>query len=97
MAHLYTPCPWLFTILFFTLELDILMHVRRTGRARELMWLPVIFALRANIHIQFVDGLMVLGLALAQAVAARWRSAIETLMQPMRIVGALLACGLARW
>ncbi len=71
MAHLYTPRPWLFTILFFIVELDIVMQVRRTGRIRELLWLPVVFALWANIHIQFIDGLVVLALAAAESVVAR--------------------------
>ena len=71
MGHLFTPRPWLFTILFFVLEIDILMCVRRTGRLRELAWLPLIFAFWSNIHIQFIDGLVVLGLALVEAVVAR--------------------------
>jgi hypothetical protein len=72
LSRLFTPRPWLFTILFFVLELDILMHARKTGKTRELLWLPVIFALWANIHIQFIDGLAVLGLALAEALGSRF-------------------------
>jgi hypothetical protein len=74
MGHLYTPRPWLFTILFFTLELDILLRVRRSGSSRLLLWLPLLFALWANIHIQFVYGLFILGLAMAEALAKRrWK------------------------
>ncbi len=51
LSRLSTPRPWLFTILFFALEMNILMHVRRTGKSRELLWLPVLFALWANVHI----------------------------------------------
>ncbi len=69
LQHLYTPRPWMFSILFFVLEVDILMHARRTGRVRELAWLPLIFALWSNIHIQFVDGLLVLGLAAAESLS----------------------------
>jgi len=72
LGHLFTPRPWLFTILFFVLEIDILMHARKTGRKRELLWLPVIFALWSNIHIQFIDGLLVLGLAVAESIATHW-------------------------
>ncbi|MBV8632386.1 MAG: hypothetical protein JOZ83_15765 [Silvibacterium sp.] len=72
LSRLYTPRPWLFTILFFILEIDILMHARRTGESRRLLWLPPLFALWANIHIQFIDGLMVLGLAACEPVLARW-------------------------
>jgi hypothetical protein len=78
LGRLYTPRPWMFTILFFVLEVDILMHARKTGRIRELAWLPLIFALWSNLHIQFVDGLLVLGLAAAEAVAAPWWFAART-------------------
>jgi hypothetical protein len=95
MGHLLTPRPWQFTILFFVLELDILMHARRTGRLRELAWLPLIFALWANVHIQFIDGLLVLGLALMESVLARWWSAARTRVAPewlgAAFVGSLLA------
>ena len=82
MAHLYTPRPWMFTFLFFILEMDILMQARRTGRVRELLWLPAIFALWANVHIEFVDGLFVLGLASADWLIASWRPADETGQRP---------------
>lgn len=95
MAHLYTPRPWLFTILFFTLETDILMQARKTGRLRELLWLPVIFALWANLHIEFVDGLFVLGLAWAETLAARFGLGDKTRAQPnwmgLALAGSLLA------
>ncbi|HTV81414.1 MAG TPA: hypothetical protein VME18_02095 [Acidobacteriaceae bacterium] len=68
----FTPRPWLFTILFFALELDILMQFRRTRRARILLWLPPLFALWGNIHIQFIDGLLVLGIAACEPLLARW-------------------------
>ena len=78
LGRMYTPRPWLFTILFFALELDILMQARRTGKTRELLWLPLIFAVWANLHIQFIDGLVVLGIALTESVAARWLKGVET-------------------
>ncbi len=95
LAHLYTPRPWLFTILFFTLELNILMHARRTGRLRELAFLPLIFCLWANIHIEYIDGLLVLGLAFAESIFARWWSAAETRIKPTWMGAALLASFLA--
>ena len=72
MGHLLTPRPWMFTILLFVFELDILMSSRRTGRKAALLWLPVIFAIWANTHIQLVDGLFVLGLAFAESLLSRW-------------------------
>ena len=78
MGRLYTPRPWLLTVLFFALELDILIGARPTGKTRELLWLPLIFAVWANIHIQFVNGLPVLGIALTESVVAQRWPAIET-------------------
>jgi len=72
LSRLSTPRPWLFTILFFVLEMDILMHARRRGESRELLWLPPLFALWANLHIQFVDGLLVLGIAAIEPLLQRW-------------------------
>jgi hypothetical protein len=95
VAHLYTPRPWMFTILFFILEVDILMQARRTGRTRELLWLPVIFALWSNIHIQFIDGLLVLGLALVEAVATRWGIGEKTRLRVPAMAAALAGSILA--
>jgi hypothetical protein len=72
LGRLYTPRPWLFSILFFIFEINILMQARRSGRLRELIWLPALFALWANLHIQFVVGLIVLTLALAESLLSRW-------------------------
>ena len=72
LSGILTPRPWMFSILFFVLEFDILMQARRTGKLRELLWLPVLFAVWVNIHIQFVDGLVVLGVAAVEPLAGRW-------------------------
>jgi hypothetical protein len=94
MGRLYSPRPWLFTVLFFVLEMDILMQARKTGRARELLWLPAIFALWANVHIQFIDGLLVLGLAWAETLAAQWGvTSASTRVRP-KGMGLALACSL---
>ncbi|HTX40377.1 MAG TPA: hypothetical protein VMD25_01015 [Acidobacteriaceae bacterium] len=72
MSRMYTPRPWLITIFFFALELDILLRYRSSGRTRTLFWLVPLFALWANIHIQFIDGLLVLALAAAEPLIVRW-------------------------
>jgi hypothetical protein len=95
LARLYSPRPWHFTILLFVLELDVLMYARRTGRKRELLWLPVLFALWSNLHIQFIDGLLVLALAAAESIAARWWPAARTRLGPAWIVSVSLVCLLA--
>ena len=63
MSRLWTPRPWLFTILFFIIQLNVLVSVRRSRNFRMLWILPPLFALWANLHIQFVYGLFVLGVA----------------------------------
>jgi hypothetical protein len=63
LAPLFSERPWLFTICFTILTLDVVLDVR-AGRASRGMWLlPIVFVLWANLHIQFVYGLMLLGLA----------------------------------
>ncbi len=95
LTGLYTPRPWLFTIFFFVVEIDILLHARRTGESRELLFLPFLFALWANLHIQFIDGLLVLGIAVGEAVVARWWPATRTRLQMRWIAPIFLACLLA--
>ena len=95
LGRLYTPRPWLFTILLFTLEIDILMHARKTGRTHELAWLPLIFAVWANVHIQFVVGLVVLALALGEAVYARSSKGVQARVSAAWLGGALAASALA--
>lgn len=66
-AALYTmtvvigPRPGMLSVLFVILTFDILLSARRTGRAGKLWLLPPMFVLWANWHIQFVDGVFVLG------------------------------------
>jgi hypothetical protein len=91
----YTPRPWWFTILFFTLELDVLMQARKTGKIRDMLWLPLLFALWANLHIEFIDGLIVLAIAVAEAVVSLWRREIRTRMRVGWLCLISLACVLA--
>jgi hypothetical protein len=56
------PLPYVFSILFFALELRLLVRSRQTGVASHLFWLPLLFVFWANLHIQFVAGLLLLGL-----------------------------------
>ena len=63
-----TPRPWLLTILFFILELHLLLHFRQSGNGRCLFWLLPLFALWANVHIQFIYGFIPLGLIVAEPV-----------------------------
>ena len=60
--------PYVFSILFFAVELQWLMRARQTGSARRLFWLPLLFVVWANLHIQFVGGLILLGFFLLALV-----------------------------
>jgi hypothetical protein len=71
LAMLFNERPWLFTVLFCTLTLDAVLDLRE-GRVGPLAWaLPAVYALWANLHIQFVYGLSLLGLACAAPVLDR--------------------------
>jgi hypothetical protein len=78
IGRLFTPRPWLLTVLFFVIELDILLGAYGEGEdrpnKRALLWLPLIFAVWANLHIQFIDGLVVLLIA---AIVPLLRSALS--------------------
>jgi hypothetical protein len=95
LAPLNMPRSWWFTIVFFVLELDILMQVRRTGKPRWLFFLPFIFALWGNFHIQFVYGLIVLLAALVEAVVAQKWTSLQTRSRPAWLLGTFIACALA--
>ncbi|HUK42495.1 MAG TPA: hypothetical protein VLX11_15685 [Candidatus Acidoferrales bacterium] len=68
LRPLMTPRPWLFTILFFSIELMIIARVRNSQDSRRLWLLPFLFFLWANIHIQFLYGLAALFLYLAELI-----------------------------
>ncbi len=55
--------PWHVTIAFTTITTAVVVKLREGTTIRRLAWLPLIFVLWANIHIQFVLGWGVLGLA----------------------------------
>jgi hypothetical protein len=61
--------PTLCSILLFAIELALLLHARTTGTSRPLLWLPLLFAIWANLDIHFVYGVLVLGLLLAAVIA----------------------------
>ena len=69
----FTPeRPWHFTIVFTVLTLHAVLRIREGASARRFAWLPLIYVLWANIHIQFVMGFALLGLAFLVSVV-EWR------------------------
>jgi hypothetical protein len=72
LVMMFTERPWLFTILFSAWTVDVILDLR-AGRGNGLVWvLPFCYALWANLHVQFVCGLMLLALACAAPVGDRW-------------------------
>ncbi|MGA9566146.1 MAG: hypothetical protein WBS19_11530 [Candidatus Korobacteraceae bacterium] len=65
-AFLFTimPRPMFFSIMLFCVVLALLFEANRSGRIERLYWLPLIFLLWANLHIQFLYGLFPVGVLL---------------------------------
>jgi hypothetical protein len=79
MMPVATPRPWLFTILFFTICLSLLLQA--CERANPWWLLPIVplMAVWANIHVQFVYGVALVGLfALQQSIPAFRHEAFST-------------------
>jgi hypothetical protein len=78
LMPLKSPRPWLFTVLFFAAELSLLWVARERNRPALLLPIVPLFALWANIHIQFVYGLALIGLfALELSLPRSLRSALS--------------------
>lgn len=98
MAPGFTPRPWLFTLLFFIIEVDLIFTARRQGEVRRLFLLPPLFIIWANVHIQFCYGLFVLGLATVEPIIAlalsrlRQETVSEKTLPLFSLSMVLLAC-----
>jgi hypothetical protein len=85
--------PWHYTIVLTTLTLHATFEMRSGASPRRFWWLIPLFALWANLHIQFVLGFGVLGLGLIATLLERWRAA-----EPVRCgawAGLIAACAAA--
>lgn len=72
LAPMFTERPWLFTVLFAILTLDVVLDLR-AGRSSRWVWLlPGVFVLWTNLHIQFIYGLLLLGLGCAAPAIDSW-------------------------
>lgn len=63
------PRPVFFSYILFCVLLTLLLAFQRTGCVQPLYWLPLVFALWANLHIQFIYGLFTLFLFIGIHVA----------------------------
>ncbi len=97
------PRPVFFSIALFCVTLALLLEANRTGRVELLYWLPLIFWVWANLHIQFIYGLFLVGLlvgtTLAQRIADSWGIApgflIPATLPALPLIGVFAACMLA--
>jgi hypothetical protein len=100
-AFLYyiMPRPVFFSMTFFTIVLALLLEANRAGRIQPLYWLPPLFLLWANLHIQFIYGLFLVGLFvsvnIAQRLAAHWQIAPGFVLPPTLPAGPLVAISAA--
>ncbi len=102
LAYLFSlmPRPVFVTMILFTIVLALLLEAQRTGRMQLLWWLPLLFVLWANIHIQFIYGLFVVGLFMGINLLQRlasWVGIQLAFLQPptlplSELMGILFAC-----
>lgn len=88
------PRPMFFSMIFLPIVLTLILEAHRSGSVRPLYWLPLVFVLWANFHIQFIYGLIVVGLYvgvnLLRPVLARWKFAQSFVTGPTLPPGGLL-------
>ena len=89
------PRPVFLSIVLFTVTLTLILNAQRTGRVQTLYWLPLIFLCWANLHIQFIYGLflvgLLLGVNLVERGAARFGIGSTVLQSPTLPAGPLAA------
>jgi len=56
------PRPVFLSMILFMVTLTLILEAQRTARVELLYWLPLVFLIWANCHIQFVYGIFVVGL-----------------------------------
>jgi hypothetical protein len=72
MSYVIGPRPGMVTILFTIIELDIVLTVRRTGASKKLWLIPLFMLVWVNWHIQFVYGLLLLGVFAVEPLLSEW-------------------------
>ncbi len=97
------PRPVFFSQIFYCITLALLLDAHRNSRIRLLYWLPALFFVWANVHIQFIYGLFAVGLFVGvnilQRVLAHYKFSPDWLEAPALPVKPLLGifalCALA--
>ena len=68
------PRPAFFSMMFLAITVTLLLEARRRSRHQVLYWLPPLFLVWANVHIQFIYGLFIVALFVAINVVQEWAS-----------------------
>jgi hypothetical protein len=103
LSRLCTPRPWLLTILFFAITLEVVLLLREGRQYRWFWLLPAIYVIWANVHIQFVYGLALLGLACVAPLIDRFGEPVIGTRSPMpwgspqckKLIGLTAVCAVA--
>jgi hypothetical protein len=82
MHHCMGLRPMLTSILMFTAEIGLIVEARKRGNVGLLFLMPFLFLIWANLHIQFIYGLFVLGLLLTVCIVRtilpkNWSASLE--------------------
>lgn len=85
-----TPRPFFFSIALFAVTLTLLLEAGRGADLKKLYWLPLIFFVWANLHIQFIYGLFLVGLFMSVSLARTLLSALARVAPP-RVARTLLS------
>ena len=72
MSWVFPPRPGAISVFFFVLELYLILSAKRRSDTRRLWLLPVLFAVWANLHVEFVTGLFLLGVLCLEPFAQRF-------------------------
>jgi hypothetical protein len=85
------PRPVFITAILFSFTLMLLLEAQRSGNIRLLYWLPLIFLIWANCHIQFFYGIATVGLF--AGINLLQRILISLRRAPDSLVGSTLPAG----
>jgi hypothetical protein len=97
------PRPVFFSMVLFATTLTLILEAQRSNRVQHLYWLPLIFLLWANLHIQFVYGLFTLALfaginllqRLVMSLGTHPRALLAPTLPLARVLAVVACCGLA--
>jgi len=88
-----TPRPFFFSIALFAVTLTLLLEVNRSIDVKKLYWLPPMFWIWANLHIQFIYGLFLVGLFSGLCVARTLLSAAAAATKSQNLQKLVAAIG----